>query len=158
MFNRLKELRNTLGLSQKDFATSLGLGQSTLGMMEVGKRDIVDRHIKTICALYNVNEIWFRTGKGEMFIKSSDSLINKLGKVHSLTDTELAIVQAFLDLTPENRQAVVNYIKTAAEYVNSSSAAENVNNDDLIKQRIAATNKLLSEIPEQLNASDGSKT
>ncbi len=67
MNDRLKEIRAHTGMTQADFAKALGIGQSTLAMMEVGKRDILDRHIKTICAIFGVDEHWLRTGEGEMF-------------------------------------------------------------------------------------------
>lgn len=65
---RLKEIRRSVGLNQADFAKKLGMGHSTLAMLEIGKRDILDRHIKTICSIFNINEDWFRTGRGDMYI------------------------------------------------------------------------------------------
>jgi transcriptional regulator with XRE-family HTH domain len=66
VYERLKKIREHFKKSQSEFAKSLGMGQSTLGMLEVGKRDILDRHIKTVCSIYNVSENWLRTGEGEM--------------------------------------------------------------------------------------------
>lgn len=34
---------------------------------EQGTSPILNRHIISICAIYNVNEHWFRTGIGDMF-------------------------------------------------------------------------------------------
>lgn len=67
MNDRLVEIRKKLGMNQKEFAESLAIGQSTLAMLEVGKRSLNDRHIKLICSIYNVNEKWLRTGEGEMY-------------------------------------------------------------------------------------------
>jgi hypothetical protein len=36
-------------------------------MIEVGTTALTDKNVKLICATFNVNEQWFRTGKGEMF-------------------------------------------------------------------------------------------
>lgn len=67
MEERLKEIRKTLNLSQKDFAKALGIGQSTWAMIEVGKRELKDRHIKLICTIFSINEQWLRTGEGSMY-------------------------------------------------------------------------------------------
>ncbi len=39
-------------------------------MIEVGKRNFNDKHIKLICSTFNVNEQWLRTGIGDMFLTS----------------------------------------------------------------------------------------
>lgn len=64
---RLAELRKNLGMNQKDFASSLSLGQSTLAMIETGKRELNERNIKLICSLYKVNYDWLVKGIGRMF-------------------------------------------------------------------------------------------
>lgn len=89
MYKRIKAIRNALKMNQKEFAKHLGLGQSTLAMIEVGKRTFSDKHVKVICATFNVNEEWLRTGKGEMFNSS-------------LYENEL--IEIFDNLNPETQQ------------------------------------------------------
>lgn len=67
MYHRLKEVRKRLGMNQVDFSKRLGLSQSTLAMLEVGKRSFNDKHVKLVCSTYGVSEHWLRTGEGEMF-------------------------------------------------------------------------------------------
>lgn len=67
MNQRLRVVRKSLGMSQKDFAREMGLTQTFLSMMEGDKSRITDKNVKLICATYNVNEEWFRDGVGEMF-------------------------------------------------------------------------------------------
>ena len=64
---RLKELRKTLGLTQQQFASDIGLGKSSIGNIENGIINLTDRNISVICSKYNVNEKWLRTGEGEKF-------------------------------------------------------------------------------------------
>lgn len=66
MNSRIKELRNSLGLTQLDFASKIGL-KSSISEIENGKAPITDRTIISICSVFNVNENWLRTGKGDMF-------------------------------------------------------------------------------------------
>ncbi|MEC1178627.1 helix-turn-helix transcriptional regulator [Metasolibacillus meyeri] len=89
MYSRIKEIRNALKMNQAEFARHLGLGQSTLAMIEVGKRTFSDKHIKVICATFNINEEWLRTGEGEMFNSS-------------LYENEL--ISIFDNLQPETQQ------------------------------------------------------
>lgn len=70
MLNRLKDIRKALGLNQTDFAKRIGLTQTAFSMIENGYRPISEKHIKLICSGFGVNEGWFRTGKGEMFLTS----------------------------------------------------------------------------------------
>lgn len=110
MYERLKRIRKTIKLTQSQFAASLGLGQSTYAMMEVGKRDILDRHIKTICALYNVNEEWFRTGNGDMFRTPFDSFLKELSAKYNIDDTVKAVITAYLELDTHERATVTSFI------------------------------------------------
>lgn len=72
MNERLKELRKSLKMNQAEFAKALGVGQSSLAMIETNRRPLTNKNIKLICAEFDVNEEWLRTGKGEMFVIRSD--------------------------------------------------------------------------------------
>jgi len=39
-------------------------------MIEVGDNVLTEKNIKLVCMIFNVNENWLRTGKGEMFAAS----------------------------------------------------------------------------------------
>lgn len=71
MNERLKELRKSLKMNQAEFAKALGVGQSSLAMIETNRRPLTNKNIKLICAEFDVNEEWLRTGKGEMFVIQS---------------------------------------------------------------------------------------
>lgn len=111
MFERLKKVREIKKLSQSVFAKELGLGQSTLAMMEVGKRDILDRHIKTICSVFNVREEWLRTGVGEIFNQPETFSLDAYAKENHLSSLELEIVRGYMELNPQTRKALITYLK-----------------------------------------------
>lgn len=113
MQERLKIIREYFGMTQSEFAKKLGIGQSTLAMMEVSKRDISDRHIKTICAICSVNENWLRTGEGEMFNESDEFSLDEYAQHHSMSEMDLKIIKGFLDLDPEVRKIVVSTFSNA---------------------------------------------
>ena len=65
---RVKQLRKEfLQLTQQEFSDRLNLSRSNLGNIETGRVEITDRTISDICREFGVNEIWLRTGEGEMF-------------------------------------------------------------------------------------------
>ena len=70
MIHRLKEVRKELGFNQTDFAKHLGITQTAYSMIENGNRPLADKYVKVICSAFNVNENWFITGEGEMFLSS----------------------------------------------------------------------------------------
>lgn len=112
--DRVRELRKSLGQSQKEFSAQLGLGQSTLAMMEVSKRPISERHIKTICSIYNVNEQWLRTGEGEMLNNDSSSLISRLTEELHMTPDEQELIEVFMSFSQEERKSVIDFAKQFA--------------------------------------------
>lgn len=69
MNERLKIIRQELDLSQESFGKSINLSRSHIASLENGLRELTDRTISDICRIYNVNENWLRTGKGDMFLQ-----------------------------------------------------------------------------------------
>ena len=67
MNNSIRELRKALGLSQDEFAGKLGLTRGAITNIELHKTKPKPLLVDLICATYNVNAHWLRTGEGEMF-------------------------------------------------------------------------------------------
>lgn len=70
MNKRIKELRKALKLTQKDFSEKIGIKQSTASYLEKPYSTVTEKNIKIICSQFSVNEHWFRTGEGEMFLEN----------------------------------------------------------------------------------------
>jgi transcriptional regulator with XRE-family HTH domain len=64
---RLKELRKSLGLSQKDFCAGICLSQSYYAQIEGEKREANGRILELVSAKYNASKNWLKAGAGEMF-------------------------------------------------------------------------------------------
>jgi len=120
MYERLKQIREEKGYSQAEFAKLLGMGQSTLAMMEVGKREILDRHVKTICSVFGLNEEWLRYGTGDKF----KSILSQLSTEYNLDDLGRRIIESYLQLGTMQRKAVKEYIKSLVSAFSSEAAAE----------------------------------
>lgn len=69
MNERIKKIRKELGLTQEDFSSKIGLSRNFIAQIETGAKNPSERTILDICREYNINEVWLRTGKGEMRIK-----------------------------------------------------------------------------------------
>lgn len=145
MHERLKEIRLEKKLNQADFSKLLGMGQSTLGMMEVGKREILDRHIKTVCSICNVNEDWLRTGRGNMFIESQQTLLDELVKEHNLDDLDKNIIESYLKLNGNQKSAIKTYLLNLCSNLsinNDQSAAQEIDQEvEAYRQELEAERK-----------------
>ena len=71
MNERIKQVRKAVGLKQAEFAEKIGTKPNTVTSYETGIRVPSDAIILSICREFGVNEIWLRTGEGEMFQKRS---------------------------------------------------------------------------------------
>jgi transcriptional regulator with XRE-family HTH domain len=67
MKDRLKELRKTLNLKQREVAERLDVAVSVVGGWEAGVQAIPSTRIYQLCKEYNVRREWLETGVGEMF-------------------------------------------------------------------------------------------
>lgn len=71
MNEKLKILRNTLGLKQDEFGKKIGRTKSAISNYEAGTRQIDNTTIKLICNIFNVNPDWLLNGTGEMFLDNT---------------------------------------------------------------------------------------
>jgi repressor LexA len=68
---RIKEFRQSKGLTQKEFAASLGIVQGFLSGIEQEKKSPSDTLLIALCNLYKINEEWLTAGEGEMYRASN---------------------------------------------------------------------------------------
>lgn len=97
MNERLRKIREKSELTQRDFAKRIGVGASTLAMFETGDRSLKNIHIQRICDEFNVNEVWLRTGEGQMFLTISNNTPNSfkdkiIGAVTIMGDSDAEIL------------------------------------------------------------------
>ena len=119
MLERIKRLRDSLNLTQKEFADKIKLGQSTWAMIESDNRRINERHIKLICQEFNVSELWLKTGEGEMFISESSDILDAIGQKCNLDASDKALIRAYLDLNEFEKKLVKDFALKIAHNINS---------------------------------------
>ena len=96
---RIKELRNKLGLNQREFSKLLSLSGGYIAGVEVNLRNVNDRLIKLIVSQFGVNEEWLRLGNGEMFRKKKTD------------EKTVRILSLFNDLSPHFQDVVIGTIE-----------------------------------------------
>lgn len=70
---RIKEVRQHLNLSQREFGERLGVSRGVLNNIESNVVEAKPLFIQHICSVYGVDPIWMETGEGEMFHKPSEA-------------------------------------------------------------------------------------
>lgn len=107
--SRVKTVRNQLGLTQIEFGRKTGISQGHLTSIENDKRTVTEKTLKVICATFNVNEEWLRTGNGEMFVEDDNALLSQLSKQYNLDDFSRRFVETYIKLPEAQRKAVKDF-------------------------------------------------
>lgn len=104
MKDRIKRVRKEAKATQQQFAESLGLKQNTIATYEMGRLAPSDRTISDICRIYNVDEMWLRTGVGEMFARKDreEEIAAYMGRLleGKCSEFERAILSVMAQTTP----------------------------------------------------------
>jgi transcriptional regulator with XRE-family HTH domain len=88
--DRIKVIRTTLGISQREFSKRIFISQSFYGDIELGKQQVNDRIFHLVSTQFNVNKEWLKTGKGEMFVSPPpDVKLERLIEIYNSLDEQL---------------------------------------------------------------------
>lgn len=118
IFERLKYIRKTLNLTQKDFAKKIGMSRSGYSQIETSDRPISERLILSInLAFPEVNINWLRTGEGNMIIEKEDDFLSQMTKKYNLNEKDLSFIKHYLNMNPQNRQYLLNIILNMADAI-----------------------------------------
>jgi transcriptional regulator with XRE-family HTH domain len=102
---RIKILRKSLSLTQKEFAQNIYVSTSFQTLIELEQKKVIDRHIKLIVSAFGVNEVWLRTGEGEMFEKG-------VTPDHKIAET----IEVFKQLNPFFQDFILDQLYKLLEY------------------------------------------
>jgi transcriptional regulator with XRE-family HTH domain len=106
---RIKQLRETLGINQRDFSNLLSLSGGYIAGIEVNLRNVNDRLIKLIVAEFGVNEDWLKHGNGQMFLTKKSN------------EKSIRLVSLFNDLPPQYQDVVLGLIELLRKAKNNHS-------------------------------------
>ena len=127
MGERIRQVRKAFKLKQAEFAEKIGVKPNTITSYETGLRMPSDRTIYDICREFGVNELWMRTGEGEMFrAKTRDvEIAEYVGKVLSGSDEfQRRFIALLTRLTTDDWRLIEPIALKLAEEVKKGTDAE----------------------------------
>lgn len=115
MNERLKILRESLGISQEEFGNRIGSARNTIANYEIGRRNPSNTVVKSICREFRANYFWLTEGKGDMFIGTPQDVVDEIAEDYNLDDLDKKIIQKYLELNAEQRKVLKDYLKSIFE-------------------------------------------
>lgn len=140
MKDRIREVREHFGLSMEKFGSRIGIGKASISLLESGKNNPSVQTITLICREFGVNEQWLRTGEGEMFEQTRASVLDRLSTEYDLSREQRSVIEAFLDLDPQERDVILKYVHNVFDR-SAKSAAQSTAIPDKEAQRIAESDE-----------------
>ena len=113
---RVKQIRTSLPgkLSMEAFGKRLGVTKTAISLVESGKNALSDQMRLAICREFDVDEVWLRTGQGEMFRQRTraDDIAAYMGKAFGgrITPMEEALIAVLARTTPEQWEVIYEKI------------------------------------------------
>lgn len=128
--NRIKELRDSLDMSQTEFGKKAGMSRDAVNNAEHNRAKISETTIIAICSAYNVSREWLETGEGDMFNASSADYLNKLASQHGLGPGGKALLkvatQVIAELPEDQASALLDRLIVAMQDAVADRDAEGV--------------------------------
>lgn len=122
MNERIRKIRLSQNLTQKQMSEIIGVTEATVSRMESGKSSITEQTIKIICREFNVNKDWILTGEGEMYIasKEDEKLAEALAEISlSGNDRLKELIQKMIELDDIYIDSILNLIDGVLEKQNN---------------------------------------
>ncbi len=114
---RIKAIRKELGLTLEKFGEKLGVTKTTISRIEKGVNNLTDQMARSICREYNVDYDYLMYGEGDMFTDLPKTIVDELCMQFDLDDFDRAVVEMYLDLPAELRQAIKAKVKDMVQKV-----------------------------------------
>lgn len=109
--DRIRQLRESLGLSQTAFGSRLGVSRDVVNNLERGRVEIKEHIVKLICSEYHISEEWLRTGSGPIYNEREAFSLDQFAREHGATQLELEIIKVYFELDPALRRAVMDHFR-----------------------------------------------
>lgn len=120
--DRIKELRQTLGLNQTAFAAKINQSPASVSMYESGVRVPKAPIVALICATFGVSRSWLENGIGDMYTpngtESDDEAMQQINKILTGDDyTARATLLALANMPPDFWRLV----REMVDYISANS-------------------------------------
>lgn len=121
MKQRIKQLREAVGLSQTDFGKRIGLARNTIANYEGGTREPNEAVIKLICKEFSADYFWLTEGTGEMFTSFPDTIVDEVVDEFNLDANDRVILEAYLGMKESEREVIKTFLLSIAEKAKKNS-------------------------------------
>ncbi|MFR1687960.1 MAG: helix-turn-helix domain-containing protein [Massilimicrobiota timonensis] len=98
---RVRFIRKDKNMTLEKFGEKIGLKKNSLSQIENGKNDLTEQNKKAICREFHVNYAWLSEGIGDVYNNIGETLINRLADEYQLSQLQIRIIEATLQLTDE---------------------------------------------------------
>lgn len=114
---RIRELRESLGLTREQFGQRVGVSKSVMTNIELDRAGLNPVLLQHICDVFGANRTWIETGEGEMFNDlGPDAAFERLCTEIAASDDEFLkrAMRAYWELSDDRKQAVRDFIDQLA--------------------------------------------
>ncbi|MCP4153960.1 MAG: helix-turn-helix transcriptional regulator [bacterium] len=111
---RIKKIREHLGLKQKEFAESMSIQSSYLSEIESGKKNASTETLNKLFDIHNINISYLFTGEGNYFIQKEENGASHQKKTLSQLNAATDLMDElywYLENIPVVRFAVIEFFK-----------------------------------------------
>lgn len=121
MNERVKQLREALGLSQEALGARVGVTRGSISRLESGTNNVTPAMVISLCREFNVNEEWLRHGTGEMFndLSQDEELAYIVGQAlpqadDFVKDTFISLGRLSQEFTADDWKVVKKFVDALA--------------------------------------------
>ena len=109
---RLRQVREKLKLTQRQFGAGIGVGRDVIANLENLRSWARVRLLNKVCEVYDVEPEWLYRGVGNMFLSQQELYFRGLAKDYALTDRDRETILGYLRLPPERREQLNDLLDT----------------------------------------------
>ena len=106
----LRIIRESLDLTQKQFAEKVGKSFRTIQNYETNKTPLDLEIIQNLAKIYNVNTNWLLTGSGEIFLNEEKFCAQEL-KSYNLSQEEINLIIGEFLTKPATRETILTLLR-----------------------------------------------
>lgn len=118
MNERIRQLRESIGLSRAAFGEKLGVSGDVINNLERGRVEIKEPIIKLICKEFDVSYLWLTQGVGPMEEQTEFSAMARIDAIMTgENETAKRIFKAFAKLDEKEWELLAKIIKDISEEI-----------------------------------------
>ncbi|MBQ7826543.1 MAG: helix-turn-helix transcriptional regulator [Clostridia bacterium] len=111
MQNRIKELRQYLGLNQTEFGARIGIKQTTVAGYENGRTPL-DTVVSSICREFGVSRLWLEHGEGPMLSPQADNDIAIITRaMEGQSEAKKRLIRLIAEMPDDLLDAMIAYME-----------------------------------------------